>query len=102
MKSPQKELVADGNRRKPPRSLHAISPSTVSSNVSEKDIDHNEFVRPLSVASSDTMTLEMDDDGTSTASNESFTQQYDEESSSNEGKQNVVMKIQKFSFSKME
>lgn len=88
MKSPQKELVADGNRRKPPRSLHSTS-----SNVSDKDIDHSDLARPLSIASSDAMTLmdDIDNDGTSTAS-ESYAH---DESSSNEGNR-VTNKEQTF------
>lgn len=79
--SSQKELIADGNRRKPPISNVTQAPSVVGDN---KD----SIVRPLSTASSDGQTINMDDiddidDDITTTASESYAH---DESSSNEGK----------------
>lgn len=84
-KSIQKELIPDGNRRKPPI-------SNVQQQLSVGDPDNNNdstVLRPLSTVSSDGLTVmddieDIDDDITTTAS-ESYAQ---EDSSSNEGNQN--------------
>lgn len=86
----QKELIADGIRRKPPLSNVTQLPSAAGDNkdsssvISERSTD----VRPLSTASSDGQTIIMDDiddidDDITTTASESYAH---DDSSSNEGK----------------
>lgn len=84
--SAQTELVADGNRRKPPISnvTNAIGDNKDSCSVLS---DRSTGVRPLSTASSDGQTIIMDDiddidDDITTTASESYAQ---DDSSSNEG-----------------
>lgn len=88
--SSHKELIADGNRRKPPISNVTQLSSAAGDNKDSSSVisERSTGVRPLSTASSDGLTINMDDiddidDDITTTASESYAQ---DDSSSNEGK----------------